>query len=202
MNRSRVLIQNNTLRKLFWIGEEIDGSIYIGNYLLASKHKDGQFTTPAKVTYSDEGFTHLDRETTMKISLHPKGRTHVKTQDRENQEIFRIDRDFLYSIEECKELAIFLPKAPDNYPIMDKKMSEGDIIIPLEIFKGKPFVLSLYLAQKDFEPNKLMHVQFETCFLCVWEGIIKFIIRAYQTQDTLKNGIYPPYEYWLFKHEE
>ena len=74
MRRSRVLIQNEKIRKLFWIGEEKDGSLYIGSYLKTKQYKMGSFLKLPQnnihVNYADGETFEFDRESKIKISFH------------------------------------------------------------------------------------------------------------------------------------
>lgn len=202
MRRSRILIQNAELRKLFWIGEKKE-SLYIGSYLSTNQYKVGSFVKPPRskihVSYSEGKIFDLDRNTKIKISIHPSGEVHAKTQDKQSEYIWTIKRDKLYKINMCKHLGFFLPKETVNYPKIEKnRKQDSDFVLPTQIFNKKPFVVSLYIAEKSFNPNQLASPKKGKIVLVGWENVMQFILLAYQTEETRKKGVFPPKEYWIF----
>ncbi len=185
------------------MGEEKDGSLYMGNYLSSKQYKKGSFVKPSKgkvhVSYSEGEFVDLNRNTKMKISFHPSGQTHAKTQDRYGEYLWMMKREELYKFKGCKELGFFLPMETINYPIMEKSIDKADVVLPLTQFDHKPYVIDLYLAEKSFDPTILLSPKKGRGILCVWEGMLRLILCAYQTEDTRQKGVYPPNEYWVFK---
>jgi hypothetical protein len=206
MRRSRILIQNAELRKLFWVGEEKDGSLYIGSYLLTNQYKIGSFVKPPKskihISYSEGKIFDLKRNSKSKITFHPSGQTHAKTQDKLRERIWMVKREELYKINGCKHLGFFLPKKTENYPIIEKtekkELDVENVVLPTTIFDQKPFVISLYLAEKSFDPTQLASPKKGKIVLVVWENILQFILVAYQTEETRKEDVFPPKEYWIF----
>ena len=206
MRRSRVLIQNTELRKLFWVGEEKDGSLYIGSYLSTNQYKTGSFVkhpkTKIHVSYSEGKIFDLNRNTKIKIAIHHSGEVHAKTQDKLLEYIWTIKREELYKINRCKHLGFFLPKKTENYPIIEKTEKKepdvSNVVLPTTIFNHKPFVVSLYLAEKSFEPTQLAAHKKGKNVLIVWENLLQFVLLAYQTEETRKEGVFPPKEYWIF----
>ena len=207
MRHSRVLIQNDELRKLFWVGEEKDGSLYIGSYLSTNQYKTGSFVKPPKSeihgSYSEGKTFNLNRHTKLKFSIHPSGELHAKTQDKQLEQIWKINREELYKINGCKQLGIFLPKEIKSYPIIkktEKKHNVTNIVLPITIFNQKPFAINLHLAEKGFEPKQLAAPKTEKGILVVWENLLQFILLAYQTKEMRNEGVFPPKEYWIFLH--
>lgn len=191
------------MRKLFWIGEEKDGSLYAQPYLSVRMYKSGSFVVPSggkvHISYSDGEFTALNRKTKVKISFHPSGQIHSKTQDIERERLWLIKHEELYKIDDCKQLAVILPKESESYPIIEKDPDEGDIILPSELFDHRPFVIELYLAKKSFDPNALFSKNRGASMIVVWQNKLRLILIAYQTEQTRKQGNFPPKEHWLFK---
>lgn len=175
----------------------------MGSYLSTKQYKTGSFVKPPKgkvhVSYSEGEFVGLNRNTKIKISFHPSGQTHAKTQDRYGDYLWMIKREELHKIKGCKELGSLLPKEAINYPIMEKSIDKADAILPLTQFDHKPFVIDLYLSEKSFDPMKLLSPKKVRSVLCVWENMLRLILCAYQTEETRQKGIFPPNEYWVFK---
>jgi hypothetical protein len=202
MRRSRLLIQDVELRKLFWIGEEKDGSLYIGSYLSANKYGMGSFVKPPKgnvhVSYSDGKIFDLNRNAKIKISFHPSGQAHVKTQDKLRECLLVVKREELYKIKGCRNLGFFLPKEAVNYPIIEKtRKKDTDVVLSTAIFDQKPFVINLYLAEKSFDPEQLASPKKGKMVFVVWANMLQLILIAYQTEETRKEGVFPPKEYWI-----
>lgn len=202
MRRSRILIQNTELRKLFWVGEKKE-SLYVGSYLSTDQYQIGSFVKPPKheihVRYSKGKIVDLNRNTTIKITFHPSGEVHAKTQDNKSEYIWTVKREKLFKINGCKHLGFFLPKEAVNYPILRKtRKQDSNFILPTKIFNQKPFVVSLYLAERSFNPKQLISPKMENTVVVGWERVIQFILVAYQTDDIIKEGVFPPKECWVF----
>lgn len=208
LRRSRVLAKNKELRKLFWLGEESDGSIYAESYFSPKQYKTGSFTVPhggnVHVSYSEGSFRLFNQETKVKASFHPSGETHVKTRRKKNlgggKRLLLIKGEKLESIRDYKKLITILPKETTCYPIMDKKPSIGDAIVPIQIFYDNPFVVEIYLTKKSFDLKRLISPKMVCCWLVNWENRMQLVSLAYQTEDMRKTDKFPPYEYWLFSN--
>jgi hypothetical protein len=60
----------------------------------------------------------------------------------------------------------------------------------------------LYLAEKEFKPTQLVSDKKVKSVLIVWENLLQFILIAYQTEETRKETMFPPKEYWIFPTED
>ena len=206
LRRSRILVKNRELRKLFWLGEESDGSIYAESYFSTKQYKTGSFAVPhggkVHVSYSEGSFRVFNQETKVKASFHPSGEMHVKTQRKKKlgggKRLLLIKGEKLEGIRDYRKLITILPKETTCYPIMDKKPTIGDAIVPIQIFDDHPFVVEIYLTEKSFDLKRLISPKMVCCGLVIWENRMQLVFLVYQTEDMRKTNKFPPYEYWLF----
>ena len=110
-----------------------------------------------------------------------------------------IKQEELGSLKDCENLLTILPKETTCYPIMDKKPTIADVILPIQIFDCHPFVVEIYLAKRSFDLKRIVSPKMVCHELVIWENRMQLGLLAYQTEDTRKTDEFPRYEYWLFR---
>lgn len=163
-NKTRVLLsENNQLRKFFFIIPLEDGSFSFGSSLPKPqemklgeiKIPEGQQSGETRVNFKDA--VNID-PVLSHFTYHPPRPNDpaiVHLRSNTGDRLFEYSVDKLEDMEEFKRIFTIIPQDPNKLPIFQKKPTSNDIIIPIDIFKDKPFCVEVFLCRKFFDYKKL-----------------------------------------------
>ncbi|MDO9567711.1 MAG: hypothetical protein Q7J15_13380 [Candidatus Desulfaltia sp.] len=164
-NKTRILLSDNgKLRKFCFIIPLEDGSFSFGSSLpKPQKMKLGKVKIPegeqhgeTRVKFNDA--VNID-PVVSHFTYHPHRNTDpaiVHLRSDAGDRIFEYSVDKLEDIEEFKRILTIIPHDPNNFSIFQKKVTPNDIVIPIDIFKEKPFCVEVFLCRKFYDYKKLV----------------------------------------------
>ena len=164
-NKTRILLsENNQLRKFIFIIPFEDGSFSFGSSLPKPQEmKLGEVKIPkgeqrgeARVNFNDT--VNID-PVVSHFTYHPPRNTDpaiVHLRSDAGDRLFEYSVEKLGDMEEFKRIFTIIPHDPNKFSIFQKKVASNDIVIPIDIFKDKPFCVEVFLCQKFYDYKKLL----------------------------------------------
>jgi len=164
-NKTRILLsENNQLRKFCFIIPLEDGSFSFGSSLSKPQEmKLGEVKIPegeqhgeTRVNYDDA--VNVD-PVVSHFTYHPPRKNDpaiVHLRSDAGDRLFEYSVDKLEDMEEFKRIFTLIPHDPKKYSLFQKKVAPNDIVIPIDVFKDKPFCVEVFLCRKFYDYKNLL----------------------------------------------
>jgi len=185
---NRILLQSKTVIKRFlWIDQGPDGSLYIGtSNPKVSAQKGGHFIVPTgeSITVKWDDGTKIDPPIpSPKISFHPSGDIHFKGSKGFPLKV--ANSSTLRNLQTFLRICVVIPSDPEKYPSYTKKVSVDDMVIPIDQFEGKPFVVEIVVAPPRSDTQQLLKAFPELAFAGLTGVGIAAVFESVSMQLTL-----------------
>lgn len=173
-NKTRILLHTDSqIRKFFFILPREDGSIsYSSSLPKPEEIKFSELKIPNGGNYGKVRMNFRDGQDVdpdiFKFSYHPSlshssGTMRLKSSS--GKYLFKYDVNRLEGLEDYKKILTIIPKNVSGYSAFKKKLSEYDMIFPIDLFQNKPFCVYVFICNKSFDINRLFQPDFEKCII-------------------------------------
>lgn len=169
--KNRIFLRtNNEIREFLWLQQGADGSVYIGcankfsfgRKVATSINKDDVNGTPIN---PDSGKSMVQEELAGKLSFHKSGVVNLPVISVDKRDRLRIKAFSEY--DGALPLLSVIPMIPTRYPLSNKKVRQGDLVIDCGINQGKCIGIVVFVAFSEPNPDLFSKLQKEGLFISV-----------------------------------